>query len=75
MINLKSIPLVGCGEPCPATPKFLEIFQKMSLDHIRVGNEMKNSLENESFIYFIHKIQTVITKMVFTNQFVLFFNT
>ena len=52
-----------------------EISQKVSLDHIRLVNEMKNSLENETFIYFKHKIPTIITKMVFTNQFVGFFST
>ena len=41
MVNLISIALVDCGEPCPATPKFLEISQKVSVDHIRVGMRWK----------------------------------
>ena len=49
-------------------------FPKSVIRSYKGWNDLKTSLENESNIYFIHKIPTIITKMVSSNQVVGFFD-
>ena len=48
-------------------------FREVTLDH-QSGSEIKNSLENESFIDTIHRCRSYITKMVLTNETAGFFH-
>lgn len=66
-INRRLIHLVGCGQPRPTITKF----HKTSISAVGLSDgwsEMKNSLENGSFLYFIQKNPSFITKALLTNQ-------